>query len=251
MHKTTFENYIAEHFNKFFIEIGINIQNKISPTKNYYTDYLLNPNKERFLIAPATDEEISDITSDLNIRKSTGPNSILTKVMKQIKDVISAPSAKLTNRSFHNGVFPNILKIAKIIPIFKSESRVACNNNGNLKVKFNDNKNMNFDSLESLGNVIESKLGIGELGNRSIEKMYHQYDTDTDNIETLMKEEINEIRSTISSGNSSLLIFFAFKFSFFWKQPSRGVLGRGCSGGMQRICGGAPVPECDFNEVAK
>ena len=36
---------------------------------------------------------------------------------------------------------------------------------GNLKVKFNDNKNMNFDSLESLGNVIERKLGIGELRN--------------------------------------------------------------------------------------
>ena len=43
--------------------------------------------------------------------------------MKQIKDVISAPLAKLINRSFHNGIFPNILKIAKVIPISKSESR--------------------------------------------------------------------------------------------------------------------------------
>ena len=55
--------------------------------------------------------------------------------------------------------------------------------NDNLKVKFNDNKNINFDSLESLGNVIERRLGIGELSNRSIEKMYHQYDTDTDDID--------------------------------------------------------------------
>ena len=77
---------IAEHFNKFFIEIGTNIQNKISPTKKYYTDYLLNPSKETFLITPTTDEEISHIISGLNIRKSTGPNSIPTKVMKQIKD---------------------------------------------------------------------------------------------------------------------------------------------------------------------
>ena len=51
--------------------------------------------------------------------------------------------------------------------------------NGKLKVKFNDNKNMNF---ESLGNIIERKLGIEELSNRSIEKMYYQYDTDTDEI---------------------------------------------------------------------
>ena len=37
---------IAEHFNKFFTEIGTNIQNKISSTTKYYTDYLLNPNKK-------------------------------------------------------------------------------------------------------------------------------------------------------------------------------------------------------------
>ena len=47
--------------------------------------------------------------------------------MKQIKDVISPPLAKLMNRSFHKGVFPNILKIAKVMFIFKSESKVACN----------------------------------------------------------------------------------------------------------------------------
>ena len=41
---------------------------------------------------------------------------------------------------------------------------------------------MNFDSLESLGNITERKLGLGELSNRSIEKLYYQYDTDTDNI---------------------------------------------------------------------
>ena len=54
--------------------------------------------------------------------------------------------------------------------------------NGNLKVKFYDKKNMNFDSLESLRNITERKLGLGELSNRSIEKLYYQYDTDTDNI---------------------------------------------------------------------
>ena len=103
-----------EHFNKFFTKIAANIQNKILPTKKY-ADYLLNPNKETLF-------------NTLNIRKSTGPNSIPTKLIKQIKDVILAPLAKLINRSFHNGVFPNILKIAEVIPIFKSESRVACNN---------------------------------------------------------------------------------------------------------------------------
>ena len=43
--------------------------------------------------------------------------------------------------------------------------------NDNLKVKFNDSRNMNFDSLESLGNVIKRKLGTGELSSGSIETM--------------------------------------------------------------------------------
>ena len=47
--------------------------------------------------------------------------------MKQIKDLILTLLAKLIIRSFHNGVFPNILKISEVIPIFKIESRVACN----------------------------------------------------------------------------------------------------------------------------
>ena len=41
---------ITKHFNKFFIKIGTNIQNKISATKKYYTEYLLNPNEETFLL---------------------------------------------------------------------------------------------------------------------------------------------------------------------------------------------------------
>ena len=95
--------------------------------------------------------EISDIISDLNIRKSTGPNSIPTKVMKQIKDVISAPLAKLINRSFHNGVFPNILKIAEVIPIFKSESRVACNNYRPISL------------LSNIRNIIEKCINVSTV----------------------------------------------------------------------------------------
>ena len=83
------------YFKWFTIEIGTNIQNKILPTKKYYTDFLLNPNKEPFFVTPTTDEEISDIISDLNITKSAGSNSIPTNVITQIKDVISAPLAKI------------------------------------------------------------------------------------------------------------------------------------------------------------
>ena len=110
---------------------------KSYPLTKYYTDYLLNADKETFSSHPLPMMRYLTI-SDLNSRINTGPSSIPTKVMKQIKDEISAPLEKLINRSFHNGVFPIILKIAEVIPIFKSESRVACNNYPYIKLPIED-----------------------------------------------------------------------------------------------------------------
>ena len=38
------------------------------------------------------------------------------------------PLYELINKSFQSGIFPDIFKIAKVTPIFKSESRVRCSN---------------------------------------------------------------------------------------------------------------------------
>ena len=38
------------------------------------------------------------------------------------------PLSTLINKSFTTGVFPNMCKIAKVVPIFKSETRLLCNN---------------------------------------------------------------------------------------------------------------------------
>ena len=60
--------------------------------------------------------------------KSTGPNSIPTILLKQTRNTVSSPLAKLINKSFETGIFPDICKVAKVVPIFKSETRLLCNN---------------------------------------------------------------------------------------------------------------------------
>ena len=77
---------------------------------------------------PTTVEEVNDLISDLKASKSIGPYSLPTKIMKQLNGIIVSPLAELINTSFQSGIFPGIFKIAKVIPIFKSESRVLCNN---------------------------------------------------------------------------------------------------------------------------
>ena len=124
----TDQKHIAEHFNNFFTSIGKKLQKDIPPTKKHFLSFLKNPNNLTFFITPATVKEVNDLISDLNTSKSIGPGSLTTKTMKQLNEIIASPLAELINKSFQSGIFPDIFKIAKVIPIFKSESRVLCNN---------------------------------------------------------------------------------------------------------------------------
>ena len=56
------------------------------------------------------------------------PNSIQTILLKQTRHTVSLPLAKLINKSFETGIFSDICKVAKVVPIFKIETRLLCNN---------------------------------------------------------------------------------------------------------------------------
>ena len=60
--------------------------------------------------------------------KRTGPNGIPTILLKQTRNTVSLLLAKLINKSFEAGIFPDICKLAKMASIFKSETRLLCNN---------------------------------------------------------------------------------------------------------------------------
>ena len=60
--------------------------------------------------------------------KSTSPNSIPTKILNITKKSISTPLSTLINYPFANGTFPNVCKIAKVVPVFKNDSRLLGNN---------------------------------------------------------------------------------------------------------------------------
>ena len=82
---------IAQNFNNFFASIGRNPQNKIPSTEKNLTDYLKKANSKNFIIAPTTSDEISDLMHNLKFRKTVGPYSIPTKIMKISKEIISLP----------------------------------------------------------------------------------------------------------------------------------------------------------------
>ena len=64
----------------------------------------------------------------LNESKSVGTNGLPTKILKILKNEISVELINIFQLTFSTGVFPSGLKIAKVIPIHKKESKLKCSN---------------------------------------------------------------------------------------------------------------------------
>ena len=54
--------------------------------------------------------------------------SIPTKIFKLIATFVSAPLCTIVNSSIDNATFPDILKVATVIPVFKLGSSTDVNN---------------------------------------------------------------------------------------------------------------------------
>ena len=93
-----------------------------------------------FLITSTNKEEIYKIITSLNSNKSCGPNSIPTKVLHYLQDQISKHLATICNLSFNSGVFPAILKTAKVIPIQKKNSKLEVSNSRHISLLSNIDK---------------------------------------------------------------------------------------------------------------
>ena len=113
---------IAQNFNNFFANVGANTEDLIPKVPNISpSKFLKNRNQINFAIAHVSNEEILDIIHSLE-NKSSGPSSIPLKMLSARLDLISLPLAHIINMSLITGVYPDLLKIAKDIPIHKCGS---------------------------------------------------------------------------------------------------------------------------------
>ena len=64
----------------------------------------------------------------LKPKKSTGHDNVSTYLLKSIDEQVSTPISILINKSLETGVFPDSLKLAKVIPIYKAKARENLSN---------------------------------------------------------------------------------------------------------------------------
>ena len=119
---------IVTNFNNFFVNVGPSTDSSIPRSDNITPDkFLKDRNLTEFIISHVSEDEIIKIINSLE-NKSTGPYSIPLKLLKIIPDLIVKPLCRLINNSFSEGIFPDFLKIVKVIPIHKGNSIQDMNN---------------------------------------------------------------------------------------------------------------------------
>ena len=88
-----------------------------------------NPNTNRMMyLTPVTEDDLYKIVMNLNNNKSIGVEDIPTKIFKECFNQLKKTLLHIINISFSTGVFPEILKTAKVTPIYKKDDKLLSEN---------------------------------------------------------------------------------------------------------------------------
>ena len=120
---------IAEKLNEHFVSVGKNLADKI-PTNdnNSFSKYLNQKVASSMFLQPPRHSEVFNIIHSLRLRKSSGHDNIDSYFIRIACNVLTPYLTYLFHLSFEFNIFPDCLKTAKIIPIFKAGPKTDINN---------------------------------------------------------------------------------------------------------------------------
>ena len=111
---------IAQKFNDFFVNVGSDLVKKIPTSSHTPTDFLTGNYCKSMFFSPTTPEEVSDIINHLKNSNSTGVDNISVKLIKACGSILFQILSHINNHSLVSGIFPDALKIAEVVPVFKN-----------------------------------------------------------------------------------------------------------------------------------
>ena len=113
----TDKNVIGETFNKFFINVGSNVADKIPPSSTNFQSYLLNITTV-LIDKPLSEKEFKNAFFTLKTNRSTSHN-LYVNVIRNMYHELKIPLMDIFSQSLSTGIFPDKMKIAKVSTKFK------------------------------------------------------------------------------------------------------------------------------------
>ena len=87
----------------------------------YFHSFLNGQTYESLALKPTAVEELNDICMSLKSGKAPGYDDISMHVIKNTFEIVPEPLNNIINLSFSEGILPDKLKVAKVIPVLKAD----------------------------------------------------------------------------------------------------------------------------------
>ena len=110
---------MADHFNNYFASIGETLANYIPRSDNSFDKYLQDRILTSFSFRTVEQKDVEKIIKDFKPKTSSGSDGISMKIIKSISISIVSSLTTLINQSLLTGIFPQKMKLAKILPLIK------------------------------------------------------------------------------------------------------------------------------------
>lgn len=186
---------MANKLNDYFINTPINLVENL-PQVNFNNNIPMN--NKTFIFDDVTENEILHIVKSLKNKSSSGHDEVSNIILKKCIHYILKPLCYIINNSLKYGIFPDLLKLALIIPIYKNGDESNIENYRPISLLSSFSKIFEKVVYNQLlhffnENEIFSKNQHGFLKGRSIETALFDY--------------INGILNTIDNSEIPLGIF--------------------------------------------
>lgn len=113
---------ISEAFNKFYINIAPTLDQHLPPSTVDPLNFLQGNYPTSMVVPPIYPQEVINIINSIKNKKSN-PKEIPLSIIKENKAKFAIPLSILFNQSINSGKFPQCLKHATVIPIYKKGSK--------------------------------------------------------------------------------------------------------------------------------
>lgn len=188
-------NNIANNFNSFFIdsasELLGNIENVPFSTDIPYYPY--NIESKQIDIT-----ELIECVKELRNKCSAGCDEISMNLIKFVIDAIATPLCYIINNSLESGIFPDELKLAVVVPVYKKGDSSKYENYRPISMLSSFSKV--FEKILS-NHIIKFMIETGQLND-----CQHGY-IKTRSTTTAVFQFINNILSALETGNIPMGIF--------------------------------------------
>lgn len=195
---------VCEAFNKYFIRTSQELYMQ-EPINHHYLDTINIQNNFAVPLRSVTQDAIRKAIDCLKAGAAAGNDRVSAKFLIRYKDRLIAPITNCINKSINDGVYPDSLKCAAIVPILKSGDPTNCGNYRPISVL--SALNMIFEEI--LKNWLTSLMEA----NNTIHP--HQFGfTKNSNTEAAVLNMTHFIGKNVQEGYYTAVIFLDLKKAF-------------------------------------